>query len=141
MYRTICGILLLCLPLAACYATQQARGAKPTGFLSDLGQLREGEGDEAQLVYVNPHVDFSRYTNLLMEPVTIWTAPGSKLESAPRAELQILADALGWLTQDDRAETPWFAWVHLFDVHHPYEAPEEVAAKFPGRPYIDVAGR
>jgi len=34
-----------------------------------------------------------------------------------------------------RQATPWFAWLHYFDPHAPYEPPEEWAARFAGRPY------
>lgn len=30
---------------------------------------------------------------------------------------------------------PWFAWVHYFDPHAPYEPPGEFAERFAGRPY------
>ena len=30
---------------------------------------------------------------------------------------------------------PWFAWVHYFDPHGPYDPPGAWAARFPGRPY------
>jgi arylsulfatase A-like enzyme/Tfp pilus assembly protein PilF len=47
----------------------------------------------------------------------------------------VLADAMPWL-QAQTPEKPWFAWVHLFDAHHPYEAPEPYASKYPNLPYL-----
>ena len=47
----------------------------------------------------------------------------------------VISDALGWFEQRGEDASPWFAWVHLFDVHHPYAAPDEFQAKFPGLPY------
>ena len=47
----------------------------------------------------------------------------------------VVDDALGWLAGAS-AERPWLAWVHLFDAHHPYEAPEPQASAFPGKPYL-----
>lgn len=47
----------------------------------------------------------------------------------------VVDDALGWLQAQPAAGAPWFLWVHLFDAHHPYEAPPDAAAAFPGRPY------
>lgn len=38
----------------------------------------------------------------------------------------VVDDALGWLGARDRTK-PFFAWVHLFDAHHPYAAPEPFA--------------
>ena len=37
---------------------------------------------------------------------------------------EVVDDALGWLADQDSA-APWFAWVHLFDAHHPYTPPAE----------------
>ncbi len=44
-------------------------------------------------------------------------------------------DALQWLGQQEISEDPLFVWMHLFDAHHPYEAPPETAQLFPGEPY------
>jgi tetratricopeptide (TPR) repeat protein len=30
---------------------------------------------------------------------------------------------------------PFFAWIHLYDPHSPYEPPEPFASRYPGRPY------
>jgi arylsulfatase A-like enzyme/Flp pilus assembly protein TadD len=48
-----------------------------------------------------------------------------------RAEA-VVARALGWL--DGRA-SPWFAWVHCYDPHEPYEPPEPFMSRCQGRPY------
>ena len=48
---------------------------------------------------------------------------------------EVIADASGWLTEH-AAEKPWFSWVHLFDPHAPYEAPEPWASEHPGRRYM-----
>ena len=44
----------------------------------------------------------------------------------------VVANALDWLK--DRSG-PWFLWVHVFDPHQPYEAPEPFRSQYPGRPY------
>jgi choline-sulfatase len=36
---------------------------------------------------------------------------------------------------DGKLEEPWFLWLHLFDAHAPYEAPERFDALFPHAPY------
>lgn len=36
-------------------------------------------------------------------------------------------------------EAPLFLWVHYYDTHEPYEAPEAYGARFPGRPYQAAA--
>ena len=48
----------------------------------------------------------------------------------------VMNDALGWLTEHGGQEQPFFAWIHLFDAHFPYAAPEEFAARFPKNPYL-----
>lgn len=41
--------------------------------------------------------------------------------------------ALAFLGQPDAR--PWFAWVHYFDAHAPYEGPEPYASRFASSPY------
>ena len=43
-----------------------------------------------------------------------------------------VAAAIDWIS--GRA-APWFAWVHLFDPHAPYEPPPPFAGRFADRPY------
>ena len=41
--------------------------------------------------------------------------------------------ALTWLSSQNQKK--FFAWVHVFDPHAPYAAPEQWAAQYPGQPY------
>jgi len=41
--------------------------------------------------------------------------------------------AVDWITAQP---APWFAWVHLFDPHAPYEPPPPFAGRFADRPYV-----
>jgi arylsulfatase A-like enzyme/Flp pilus assembly protein TadD len=45
--------------------------------------------------------------------------------------------ALRWLedASKEASSTPWFAWVHYFDPHAPYEAPAPLGARFAASPY------
>ncbi len=52
---------------------------------------------------------------------------------ARRPGNRVVDDALAWL-KARRAE-PFFAWVHLYDAHSPYEAPAPYRARFPRSPY------
>jgi arylsulfatase A-like enzyme/Tfp pilus assembly protein PilF len=45
---------------------------------------------------------------------------------------EVVDDAIAWLGEQSG---PFFAWVHLFDPHTPYEPPEPFASRHPGRPY------
>lgn len=49
---------------------------------------------------------------------------------------EVLGDAMGWFSQTRNKEKPFFAWVHLFDIHHPYVPPEPYKTQFKGRPYL-----
>jgi choline-sulfatase len=56
-----------------------------------------------------------------------------------RPGADVIADAMAWWAEP--STEPRFGWVHLFDAHHPYEAPEPFASQFSGRPYLaEVAG-
>ena len=45
----------------------------------------------------------------------------------------VVSRALNWITAQDQKK--FFAWVHVFDPHAPYQAPEQWAAQYPGQPY------
>jgi tetratricopeptide (TPR) repeat protein len=55
----------------------------------------------------------------------------SFVELERRAE-EVIAPAEAWIGD---SESPWYAWVHVFDPHTPYEAPEPYRGKFPNDPY------
>jgi len=59
---------------------------------------------------------------------------GSILPATPeRPGEEVLAAALPWIVEP--REEPFFAWVHLYEPHAPYEPPEPFASRFPERPY------
>jgi arylsulfatase A-like enzyme/Flp pilus assembly protein TadD len=53
-------------------------------------------------------------------------------DSAQRPASEVTALALDWL---ERAERPFFLWVHYYDPHEGYTPPEPFATRFAGRPY------
>jgi arylsulfatase A-like enzyme/tetratricopeptide (TPR) repeat protein len=53
-----------------------------------------------------------------------------------RPATEVVADAMGWFQQDRTKDKPFFAWLHLFDIHHPYRPPEPFKSQFEGRPYL-----
>jgi arylsulfatase A-like enzyme/Flp pilus assembly protein TadD len=55
----------------------------------------------------------------------------SFVELERRAE-EVVTPAEEWI---GNSETPWYAWVHLFDPHAPYEAPEPFRKVAPNDPY------
>lgn len=46
---------------------------------------------------------------------------------------EVVDEALKWL--DGASRSRFFAWVHLYDAHTPYEPPEPFNSRFRGRPY------
>ncbi len=57
---------------------------------------------------------------------------GDHLEAERRGDL-VVDRALAWLRQGDGS--PFFAWVHLYDPHAPYAAPEPFRTRFASSPY------
>ncbi len=47
---------------------------------------------------------------------------------------RVVADrALAWL--EERSDKPFFAWVHFYDAHAPYDPPEPFRTRYSGHPY------
>jgi hypothetical protein len=75
-------------------ATKQvSSGAQPVGgFLPHPELLTPGSDGQPYLIYLSPSLQPSSYTSVMLEPVTIWTLPGSSLDSVSPDQRQILAD-------------------------------------------------
>ncbi len=58
---------------------------------------------------------------------------GNTWQSERRADAAV-GDLEGWLAQD--RDRPFFAWLHLFDPHHPYAPPPPYDEQFAKRPYL-----
>lgn len=107
---TRCAVLsvAVCIMLAGCAGTKQARTVEPSGFLQDLyGQMREGKGDEALLVYRNPQVDWptkATYRKVLLDPVMIWRGKDSKIQGLDQKDAQVIADAFYALLYQELAK-------------------------------------
>lgn len=55
-----------------------------------------------------------------------------RMDVVERPAEQVTASAAAWIRA---AAAPWFAWVHLYDPHEPYAAPEPFASRYPTAPY------
>ena len=55
------------------------------------------------------------------------------MASVQRGGTETIGQAEAWL--DEAAGSPFFLWLHLFEPHDPYEAPEPFASRYPKRPY------
>ena len=53
-----------------------------------------------------------------------------------RPATEVIDDALGWFAEREDRTKPFFAWLHMFDIHHPYEPPEPYKSQFKDRPYL-----
>jgi arylsulfatase A-like enzyme/Flp pilus assembly protein TadD len=56
------------------------------------------------------------------------------LAAIQRPGNEVVDQALAWL--DGVADRRFFGWVHLYDPHTPYEAPEPYSSVYRGRPYL-----
>jgi arylsulfatase A-like enzyme/Tfp pilus assembly protein PilF len=54
-------------------------------------------------------------------------------ESLERRADAVAREALAWM--EARADGRFFAWLHFYDPHAPYAAPEPFRSRHPGRPY------
>ena len=51
------------------------------------------------------------------------------LDTVQRPGHEVVDDATAWMDEDK--DRPFFAWVHLYEPHTPYDAPERLRARFP----------
>ncbi len=56
-------------------------------------------------------------------------AKGGGMDEIQRPAQDVIDKALEWLDKD--VERPFFGWVHLYDPHTPYNAPEPFRSRFP----------
>ena len=53
----------------------------------------------------------------------------SRYESVERRADNVVAHALAWLKRRQSASGPFFLWVHLYDPHDPYDAPQSYKSR------------
>lgn len=99
-----CLVIVAVLALAGCAASKQPRGplssdVQESGFLRELYPLmKEGEKDQPLRVYRNPKIDAlaaNAYDKILLDSVTIYFGPDSKLTDVPQDQLKHLATIFG----------------------------------------------
>lgn len=59
---------------------------------------------------------------------------GGNFWHGERPAVEVIDDALRW-REEQTTSDPLFLWVHLFDAHKPYRAPEAYSEAFPDAPY------
>lgn len=73
-------------------ATKRIDKVQPvSGFIPKPSLLHPGGKGHAALFYVNSEVQLSSYNKIMLDPVQIWTAPGSKLSAVPVAQRKAAA--------------------------------------------------
>ena len=93
LYRISSAACAMAL-IAGCAASEQARDVETSGFLgADYDLLRQGEEDQALLVYLNPDANWAAYDKIKLDPVTIWADEESAFEDFSAEDQQTLADA------------------------------------------------
>src|SRR5262245_26554135 len=60
---------------------------------------------------------------------------GSDADEAQRRAEEVIKPASAWILEHPRipnpeSQIPWFAWIHLYDPHEPYRAPEPYASRY-----------
>ena len=74
---------------------QMTTGVQPVGgFLPHPQLLAPGGPGKAALVYLKPNGNLSRYQKVIMDPVTIWSAPNSELNRAPADHQRALSNVV-----------------------------------------------
>jgi len=91
--------------------------------------------------FVGAYVLDSRYGlgqgfDLYDDAVNPGNLPAGASQYNERSAARVSDAALAWLeTQIDDESKPFFAWLHYFDPHFPYAAPEPFATRLDGFPY------
>ena len=74
--QLIAGVVLggLLLGLTACRTTKQVSENEKdfSGFLGDYSQLKKGDGNEANYIYIDKSANWAKYTKVFIKPVELW---------------------------------------------------------------------
>ena len=82
--------------LGACAKTKQVAVKEPppaSAVLPEPALLKKGTTGEVSQVYLNPNAKWASYSKVMLDPVTIWTGPGSDMAKASPKEQKALADS------------------------------------------------
>lgn len=103
-------------------ATLQSHGYSTAAFIGGYFLAREFGLDQGFSFYDSPfsgHMEGSEAAAALKRPAA-----------------DVLADARKWLaSRGNISNAPFFVFIHLFDLHHPYTEPEGFRAQYPASEY------
>ena len=81
-------LLALLVVCVGCAPTRQTRSVDKSGFLGDYSKMTPGSGDQAQLRYEKPGVDWWKYDSVQIKSVELWGSKNfSKLSMEEEAAL------------------------------------------------------
>ncbi|NOQ77022.1 MAG: DUF3313 family protein [Methylococcaceae bacterium] len=85
-------LLSVSLLASGCATTYQANDVEPAGFLGNYSMLKEGEGDQALLIYHHPDLNnvCKKYNKVLLEPITMWVKAESSVADVSAEDQQNL---------------------------------------------------
>ena len=98
----------------------QSRGYETGAFIGAWVLDSKWGLDQGFATYVDDF-DLNRYAAVSFDTVR-------------RPANEVLDAALPWI--EARRDKPFFAWIHLYDPHSPYQPPPPYDGRYPGRPYF-----
>jgi len=92
MNMKLVTLLSASLLASGCATTYQEHDVEPAGFLGNYSMLKEGEGDQALLIYRNPALNkiCKNYDKVMLEPVTMWVKGESSIADVSAEDRQNL---------------------------------------------------
>jgi len=82
MLRFIGALVIFSLAIG-CGATRRAKPGEGAGFLQEDAKLEPGGKGEAEMRWINPNADFTRYDKAIIDPVTFWRGADAKAGLSP----------------------------------------------------------
>ena len=82
------------ITIGACSSTKQSQidDVETSGFLGDYSMLEKGEEGQALLRYIKKDHKFSKYTKVMLKPVSVWASKDMSEEELTLEEKQEFAD-------------------------------------------------
>lgn len=97
----ILASVLFATSITGCGRAKQYRRVEQSGYLGDYSKMKEGKGNEALYIYVNPQANCHKYSKVIIDPVVLWgESEDSPLASLDPKDQKMLA-TLGWGTLYD----------------------------------------
>lgn len=97
-WKLLVGVLVIAMGIGGCVETYQVKDKDiKTGFLVDsYSLLQPGKEDEANLVYINPKVNWKNYNKIMLDAVSVWVGEDSQASDTgvvPPDDVRALANS------------------------------------------------